>query len=490
MDWVVVGIFGYVLAQLLVGAFVSRGIATEDDYLLAGRRLGYPLATFSIFATWFGAETCIGSAGRVHEEGLAGATHDPLGYAGCLLLVGVVFAAPLWRRQLTTLADLFRRRYSIGVERAAVLLMVPTSILWAAAQIHAFGQVLSASSSMGIAVAITLAAAVVIIYTTSGGLLADAVTDVVQGICLIVGLAVIASASIVDMGGLGAAWTAIPAGRLDLFALGERGVLEVIEDWAVPIMGSVVAQELIARVLASRSIPVARRSTFMAAGLYLVVGALPVSVGLMGGHLGVDVESSEQILPAVARLHLSTFAYVLFAGALVSAILSTVDSALLVSASLVSHNLIVPLYPGISEAKKVRIARGGVILFGIIAYVLALHADGVYALVADASSFGSAGLFVIMVFGLFTRLGGPGAAYLALTLGTVSWIVCNYILDGTIPFLVSLAAALVAYIAAAAPGAIARGAGSAPGTPIGAPAAVIVPTSPLPDPFAESRMVG
>src|SRR5690606_7884348 len=134
------GIALYIVAQLLVGAWVARRIRTEDDYLVAGRRLGYPLAIFTIFATWFGAETCIGAAGAIYSDGLAGGSADPFGYAVCLLLMGAVFAVPLWKRRLTTLADLFRQRFSIGVERLAVLLMVPTSLLWAAAQIRAFGQ--------------------------------------------------------------------------------------------------------------------------------------------------------------------------------------------------------------------------------------------------------------------------------------------------------------------------------------------------------------
>ena len=52
---------------MLIGVVVSRRIRTETDYLLAGRQLGPPLATFSIFATWFGAETCVGAAGAVYD---------------------------------------------------------------------------------------------------------------------------------------------------------------------------------------------------------------------------------------------------------------------------------------------------------------------------------------------------------------------------------------------------------------------------------------
>lgn len=450
MDLVLIGILGYVLMQLLVGVAVSRRIRTEDDYLLAGRNLGYVLATFSIFATWFGAETCIGASGKVHEFGLSGATHDPLGYAACLLLMGVVFAVPLWKKKYTTLADLFRHRYSVGVERLAVLLMVPTSVLWAAAQIHAFGHVLAVSSEMGLGLAITLAAGVVIVYTVSGGLLADAVTDVVQGFCLIVGLFIIAFAMVGRLGGIEAAWTAIEPSQLSFSRGPETSILKILEEWSVPIFGSVVAQELISRVLASRTKTIARRATLVASGTYLIIGALPVMIGLLARKVGVDPSESAQILPTVAKQILSPVVYVLFAGALVSAILSTVDSALLAAASLVSHNLIVAIRPEMTEQRKVRVARVCVVMFGLSAYVLALHAKGVYELVEEASSFGSSGIFVVMAFGLFTRFGGRASAVAALVIGAGVWIHGNYWgeEDGT-PYIYSLAAALLAYVVTA-----------------------------------------
>ncbi len=139
MNWVLAGVISYVLLQLAIGLYVSRRTSTEADYLLAGRRLGYFMATMSIFATWFGAETCIGSSSAVYEEGLAGSRADPFGYTICLLFMGLVFAVPLYRRQLTTLGDLFRQRYGGGVEKIAVVVIVPSSVIWAGAQIHAFG---------------------------------------------------------------------------------------------------------------------------------------------------------------------------------------------------------------------------------------------------------------------------------------------------------------------------------------------------------------
>ena len=110
MTPVVWGILVYILVQLAIGVAVSRRIETEADYLVAGRSFGPLLAGFSVFATWFGAETCIGAAGAVYERGLSGGSADPFGYALCVILTGLVFAVPLWRLKLTTLADLFRLR--------------------------------------------------------------------------------------------------------------------------------------------------------------------------------------------------------------------------------------------------------------------------------------------------------------------------------------------------------------------------------------------
>jgi Na+/proline symporter len=444
---VLAGVLAYVALQFAIGIAVSRRIRTEADYLLAGRSFGYGLATFTVFATWFGAETTIGAAGAIYSDGLSGGSADPFGYGLCLLFMGLVFAVPLWKRGLTTLADLFRIRYSVGVERLAVLLMVPTSLLWAAAQVRAFGQVLSAASGFEVTATITLAAAIVVAYTAFGGLLADAWTDVVQGVALIVGLLVLFAVVIGDVG-----WTAlaaVPAERLRLFGGGEVGALAVVERWAIPVCGSVVAAELVQRVIAARSPEVARRSTLGAGGLYLLMGLIPVGIGLMGPVLLPGLAHPEQVLPLVAERYLPTALYVLFAGALVSAILSTVDSALLVASSLVSHNLVVPLRPEMSERAKVLLARSGVAVFGVLAYVLALHADGVYALVEEASAFGSAGIFVVVTAGLFTRWGGPRAAAGALLAGLAAWVAGAYLLAWETPYLWSLAAAVGGYAAGA-----------------------------------------
>ena len=119
MNWTLVALLGYLVLQLAIGAWLAPKIHTEDEYLVGGRKLGYPLTIFSIFATWFGAESCLASAGRAYREGFSLTTAEPFAYGLTLIAMGLVFAVPLWRRKLTTLADLFRERFGTGVERLA-----------------------------------------------------------------------------------------------------------------------------------------------------------------------------------------------------------------------------------------------------------------------------------------------------------------------------------------------------------------------------------
>src|SRR5690606_20371245 len=105
----------------------------------------------------------------------------------------------------------------------------------------------------------------------------------------------------------------------------------MLEEYAIPIAGSVAAAELLSRVIATRSPEVARNSAVAAGGLYIAVGVLPVFLGLVAYRLVPNLPDAESFLPALALQTLPTAGYVLFLGALISAILSTVDTILLVA---------------------------------------------------------------------------------------------------------------------------------------------------------------
>ena len=431
--------------QLGIGMYLSKRIASEADYLIGGRSLGYTLTTFSLFATWFGAETVIGSSTTIYGEGFSLASPEPFGYGLCLVLMGALLARPLWNRGLTTLADLYRQRFGTGVERLAAVLLIPSSVLWAGAQIRAFGQVLATASLLTPETGITVAALFVVAYTMYGGLLADAVTDVLQGIILAIGLVVTLWAVVARVGGPAEAVHLLATtDRVNLTPAAAGPVWLAVEAWAIPVIGSLTATEIVSRVIAARTATVAQRSSLAAGAMYMLVGSIPVVIALLAGALVTDLSNPEQLLPTIARDSLPPVLFAVFAGGLIAAILSTVDSTLLVASGLLSHNLIVPLAKVQDEALKVRIARAGVVGFGVLAWFLALNSDGVFALVEQASALGSTGVVVTVGFGLFTGAGSPRTAALTLLTGVTSYLAATVLAHPT-PFLLSLACALAAW---------------------------------------------
>lgn len=448
MNPVLVGVLCYVLLQFAIGAWVARRIVTERDYINAGRKIGIIIASFSVFATWFGAEVIVGAAGTVYAEGLPGATIDPFGYAAALVVVGLTVAAPLWSRGYVTFADFFRDRYSQGVERLAVLLILPGPLIWGAAQIRAFGQVMGSVADVSLLTGIVIATVVVITYTVLGGLMADALTDFVQAIAVILGLIILAIVVSGEVGGFTAALANVEPQRLVYFGADDRGILERLEEWAIPIFGTMVSVELIARVLGTNSARTARNACILGGVLYLCVGLIPVYLGLVGPSVLPGLVEPERIIPSLAEKFLPTFFFVIFAGALISAILSTVDSVLLSGGSIISHNLLVPMRPDLSEAVRVRFARGSVVALGLIAFAIALRSTTIHDLVETASAIGSAGLIVVALFGLFTRFGGPAAAAVALVTGAIVWIAAIIVEFTSVPYVFAVAMAAVAYIGA------------------------------------------
>src|SRR6516165_8059899 len=149
---------------------------------------------------------------------------------------------------LTTFADLFRERYSIGVERLVVVVLVPGSVIWAAAQVRAFDQMMSANSGLPLVAAISLAAILLAAYSVVGGLLADAVTDVIQGLAVVLGLVLLGGIVAVHVGGVPAGLSRIEGGNCSCCA--PMPVWSTpSSSWRIPVCSTAVAVDLISRFL-------------------------------------------------------------------------------------------------------------------------------------------------------------------------------------------------------------------------------------------------
>ena len=110
-----------------------------------------------------------------------------------------------------------------------------------------------------------------------------------------------------------------------------------------------------------------------AAGIYVAVGTIPVLLGVVGRSMLPELQNGDQVLPALARHYMGELGFVIFAGALVAAILSTVDSALLACGSLVAHNLLPSGLRARSPRAPLIAARASVLGLAFVAYGIAPH---------------------------------------------------------------------------------------------------------------------
>lgn len=444
-----ISILGYVLIQIMVGFFYSKKVSSSDDFIVAGRKVDLKMASLTIFATWFGAEAVVGTAGEVYENGLSGAAADPFGYTIALWVVGVFFAKALRARELLTLVDLFRQEFGPKVERFVTLLIIPGPIIWGAAQLSAFGTVVSDVAQISYQVGLAGAACTVVLYTTMGGFQASAVTDMIQSFILMAGLVTLFGSIFYSTN---VSFADIPTERLTMHS---EGMLMSLEEWSVPIFGTIVAVELASRLLACESPEVSKRASIIGGGLYLVLGLIPVVIGLIAPLIlpeSVVLSSGDSVVPTLARFYmkLPDFAfpdllYIIFTGALISAILSTVDSVMLSGASIISNNLVELIFPPRTSAQRLLYIRSAVVILGITSYLLACTTQSVKELVEISSAFGSSGLFPVLCFGLFTSFGGPLAANCTLLSGIISWITLT-LLGIDAPFSLSVFFSTIIYV--------------------------------------------
>ncbi|MDF3036576.1 MAG: sodium:solute symporter, partial [Paucimonas sp.] len=131
----------YLLGTLALGAWAGTRIKNTSDFAIAGRSLPLIMVITTTFATWFGAETVMGIPAKFVQSGLGSIVEDPFGAGTCLILVGLFFAAKLYKQNLLTIGDFYRQRYGKGVEVFCSGAIILSYLGWVAAQITALGLV-------------------------------------------------------------------------------------------------------------------------------------------------------------------------------------------------------------------------------------------------------------------------------------------------------------------------------------------------------------
>ena len=419
-----IGLLVYVGLTLAVGVYAGMRVKGSSDFLVAGRRLGLVLSTGTLAATWFGGGIVVGASSQAYKHGFMGVIADPFGAALCLIVAGLFYVRTMRRMGLTTVASFFNARFGRHARLVAAVVTIPTYIGWVASLMVAFGRVVQVVADVDPDVGIWIGAAIVLFYTTAGGMWAVTLTDFIQVSVLVIGLVFLAPTILADAGGWDALRAQIPDESFHLYPHGGDGAawFGYLRDWLVIGLGNLAGQDLIQRSLSSRNESISQNSAYLSALLYLTVGLIPVFLGIIGRIVLPDLEDPDLVMMTLGKTYLPPLGLAIFLGALISALLSSADSALLAPASVIGWDILKFLKPDVSEKTILRVSRWSVPVLGLFALYLAFAANTIYSLMVDSWSILLATLFVPLTAGIWWKRANTSGCLASMVAGFLSWM--------------------------------------------------------------------
>jgi Na+/proline symporter len=436
----------YWIISVAIGLYAAKWVHNTRDFAVAGRRLPMYIVTATVFATWFGSETVLGIPATFIKEGFSGVIADPFGSSLCLILVGLFFARPLYRMNLLTIGDYYRKRYSRPVEMLTTLCIVISYLGWVGAQIKALGLVFNVVSDGGITQqwGMVIGASTVLLYTMLGGMFSVAITDFIQMIIIVLGMLYIGWEVSGLAGGVGAVVShAAASGKFHILPAPElKEILWFFAAWITMMLGSIPQQDVFQRVQSASDENIAARSSILGGVLYFGFAFIPMFLAYSASLIDPKMvqtylaSDSQLILPnLILSPVVPLFAQIMFFGALLSAIKSCASATLLAPSVSFSENILRPFFPRIGDRRFLHLMRVVIVGFTVLVTSFALSTDAsIYKMVENAYKVTLVGAFVPLVCGLYWKRATNLGATLAIIFGLVIWLGFErYGADGVVP---------------------------------------------------------
>jgi SSS family solute:Na+ symporter len=424
----------YLLGTLALGVWAGTRIKNTTDFAIAGRRLPLIMVVTTTFATWFGAETVMGIPAKFVQSGLGAIVEDPFGAGTCLILVGLFFAAKLYRQNLLTIGDFYRQRFGKGVEVFCSTAIILSYLGWVAAQITALGLVFSVltDGAMSETAGMIVGTLAVLIYVVIGGFLAVAWTDFVQMIVLVIGLSIIAifasdlaggADKVFAMASQKELWNFLPPPTFTEIAMFVGAALTMM-------LGSIPQQDVFQRVTSAKNAETARNGAVIGGVSYILFAFVPMFVVacaiVVMGASGLEMAKNDyqRLLPTFVLTKMPLVMQILFFGALLSAIKSTSSATLLAPSTSFVENILKNLRPGMKDREQLLAMRISIIVFAalVLGYAIAMKGTPIYDLVSSAYQVTLVGAFVPLVMGLYWKRASTQGAIVSLAAGVGTWL--------------------------------------------------------------------
>jgi sodium/proline symporter len=442
LDPVAISFTLYTVAIVALGLYSARfSKETAADFFLADRGLGAWVAALSSSASAESGWVTLGLVGMAYKTGI-GAMWIVIGTFVAFLFNWFVLA---WRLRTVseqyealTLTDVLaspHRGLSAQLIRCVGVVIIITMLTaYVAAQLNAAGKTFQGTFGWNYLTGVLVGAGIVIVYTVTGGFRAIAWTDVVQGTFMIITVTVLPMILIAKVGGPFSFWEQLAsdptnstltdplAGKSGLALLGFLAL------WLGVPLGNPGQPHVLVRLMAVKDKTAVMRGGVISSLWVLVLFSGAVALGMAARVYFGEMEDPEQTLPMVARDSSIVPGFIggMIIAAVLAAICSTADSQLLVSASSISHDLLVRVFgfePSLATRKV--LDRLAVVFIGAVATsIAAAEVRSVFSFVLDYGWAGlGAGFGPALILSLFWKRTSGWGVVAGMVVGTTTAII-------------------------------------------------------------------
>ena len=385
----------YLCFLMAVGLSTFQYNNNQEAYLLAGRKLGPWVTSFSERASGESAWLLLALPGAAITIGM-GELWSVIGIITGIICSWYLIAEKLREQtekyNALTIPEYLHRRFndkSNIIRVFSAIIIAFFFLFYVSAQFHASGKVLHSLFEIDPVTGISIGASIIIIYTLMGGFLAVAWTDLIQGTLMLGTLVILPIAGFIELSNSGQSMMDVLSSAGSIFGnnnesifSGQKGFEAIILvlgglSWGLGYLGQ---PHLVIRYMAIRNpaeIKLARKIA-IAWAIPGVIGAFFVGiVALMYfGPAYFQIVDPEQAMPILASELLHPIIAGLFISGAVAAMMSTADSQLLVSTSAVTEDFYHQfLKKDLADKNQVRLSRFMIIFLGFIAYGIALYSQ-------------------------------------------------------------------------------------------------------------------
>ena len=298
---------GYFILIFLIGWLSLRLTKSEEDYWIAGGKLGWGIGGATMAATHTSAGTFIGTIGVIYSVGWS--------FGWVLLVIPLAYwfmvavLAPRFTRVTElTLPAFLQRRYDSKVARGvgAVIILIAT-VVYIQAQIVAGGLIANIVFGINPTTGMVIFTLILLVYTMVGGMLAVAYTDFLQMIIMIVGTLVSIPLALRHFDGLSDLLTKVAIVKPVTFDWSGFPAVLLITLGLAFFLGSVATPEKVIRLYAMRDMKTIRRAILLTIVVVTVINLLVFVLGLVAMTLFPNLPTGDLAMPIIAKAVLPTF---------------------------------------------------------------------------------------------------------------------------------------------------------------------------------------